>query len=126
MTNGTNEPQFVTTAIPFVALESSAVLIDGVDATLLNFAKRVAALHSSLFAEPLIITSGRDGIHVAGSAHLKGKALDIRSRDLNETEQLLFGIILAYFAPSFGVGVFDERGSTVAPHWHLEVGMFVS
>lgn len=32
--------------------------------------------------KPLVITSGRDGKHMAGSLHYVGRAVDLRSRDL--------------------------------------------
>ena len=35
----------------------------------------------------LTITSMQDGVHMKGSKHYEGKAIDIRNRDLSETEK---------------------------------------
>lgn len=102
---------------------SPNVVLDGVDPALMVFVADIARVHIDLFDMPLYITSGRDGEHVPNSAHYKGKALDVRSEDLNLEQQVLFAAVLAYLCRERGVFIFDERANIQGPHWHLQVGM---
>jgi hypothetical protein len=101
-------------------LASPAVKIAGVNAKLMDFVTYLALVHSVLFAEPLVITSGIDSIHVAGSLHAQGLAVDIRTRDIDADSQMLLLAILAYAAPANKVAVFDERALGGEAHIHLE------
>lgn len=62
---------------------------------------------------------GNDGQHVAHSAHYLNFAADIRSRDLGQDEQMLFGLVLSFIAPRYKIVVFDER-ATPGQHWHVQ------
>ena len=110
-----------------VQLASSGVNVSGLDTTLESYLWTVGKVHRVIFGLPLILTSGNDGSHVAGSAHSLNRAADIRSHDLNEEDQQLFGLILAKFAEPYKMAIFDER-FTAAPHWHVQTveGTFVS
>jgi hypothetical protein len=110
-----------------VQLASGSVNVSALNEILISYIRAVARAHRALFGLPLIITSGNDGQHVAGSAHALNRAVDIRSHDLQEEDQLIFGLILAKFAELYKMAVFDER-FTAAPHWHVQTveGTFVS
>lgn len=87
---------------------------------MMAFAVHIAYLHWLLFGEPLVITSGKDALHVSASMHYQGLAVDVRTSDKNESEQILFLTILAYAAPERNVTVFDERALPGEPHIHIE------
>jgi hypothetical protein len=96
------------------------VSLAGVKTELLTFVDHVALIHRLLFAKPLVITSGKDSVHVSGSLHAQGLAVDVRTRDLLPDEQGLLLALLAYAAPSNHVAVFDERALGGEAHIHLE------
>jgi hypothetical protein len=96
------------------------VKIIGVNAKLMDFVTYLALVHRVLFAEPLIITSGIDSIHVAGSLHAQGLAVDVRTKDLDQDSTLLLLAVLAYAAPANKIAVFDERALGGEAHIHLE------
>lgn len=102
-----------------VILASPSVNVSQLDVSLVGFLSRAGVVHRFLFGRALALTSGNDGEHVAGSAHGKNKAADLRSHDLLDDEQALFGLVLAYFSRVYKVAVFDER-FTAAPHWHVQ------
>jgi hypothetical protein len=99
---------------------SSAVVLDGVDAHLISFAQHLAVLHKVLFGTDMVVTSGKDSIHVASSLHGQGKALDLRIKDLAPDAQMIFLALLMYAAPENNVAVFDERALPGSPHIHIE------
>jgi hypothetical protein len=105
---------------PFYTLASPAVSLAGVKTELLTFVDHVALIHRLVFAKPLVITSGKDSVHVSGSLHSQGLAVDVRTRDLLPDEQGLLLALLAYAAPSNHVAVFDERALGGEAHIHLE------
>lgn len=105
---------------PPYQLASPAVKIIGVNAKLMDFVTYLALVHRVLFAEPLIITSGIDSIHVAGSLHAQGLAVDVRTKDLDQDSTLLLLAVLAYAAPANKIAVFDERALGGEAHIHLE------
>jgi hypothetical protein len=107
----------------YCELANPNIVLQGVDGALLAFVGKMARLHQMLFDKLLVITSGRDGEHVPGSAHYKGKAIDVRSQDLGESGELMFAACLAFSAPMNGVCVYDERAQVPGGHWHLEVGV---
>jgi hypothetical protein len=99
---------------------SNEVSIDGVHPDLISYAVHLAYIHWLLFGKPLIITSGKDGKHVAGSLHAQGRALDFRTRDLEADEELVFFQVLAFSAVGRKCGVFDERAVPGGAHIHVE------
>jgi len=105
----------------YIQLADDTVRIRELNPTLLALLTVAGHVHSWLFHKVLVVTSGDDGQHAAGSAHFKGRAVDVRTRDKNAEEQQLFLIILNYVAAIRGAGVFDERQSKVGPHFHVEL-----
>jgi len=105
---------------PWYTLASPAVRIAGVKTELLTFVDHVALLHRLTFGKPLVITSGKDSVHVSSSLHAQGLAVDVRTKDLLPDEQQLLLALLAYAAPSNHVAVFDERALGGEAHIHLE------
>ena len=103
----------------YVKRASPSVNVAELDSVLASFLSRVGKVHTFLFGRALEITSGNDGNHVAGSAHGKNKAVDLRSHDLADDEQALFTAVMLYAARGFKVAVFDER-YTASPHWHVQ------
>lgn len=65
------------------------------------------------------ITSGRDGLHKAGSLHYVGRAIDLRTRDLTDAEGDALVTALRWRLPR-QYDVVDERTKAGAPHIHVE------
>ncbi len=105
---------------PMYEVAGPQVNLAGVSTELLTFVDHLALIHRAVFSRPLIITSGRDGVHVAGSLHAQGLAVDVRTKDLLPDEQNLLLALLAYAAPANHVAVFDERALGGDAHIHLE------
>jgi hypothetical protein len=115
----TSEPLNTMWDSSAVQVASPSVNLVNLDLALVGFIGACGKVHKALFGKALEITSGNDGNHVPGSAHYKGKAVDLRSHDLLDDEQALFSLVLAHFARIYKVAVFDER-FTAAPHWHVQ------
>ncbi len=81
---------------------------------------RLASVHWLLFDQQMIVTHGKDGKHVPNSKHYVGKAVDVRVRDKDRTQQLTFLAVLGYFVSVFGLAVFDERARSGETHFHIE------
>jgi hypothetical protein len=105
---------------PGVSLASLSVNVDEINAGLWNFVGHLALIHQLLFSKPLVITSGRDSVHAAGSLHAEGKAVDVRTKGLLPDEQALLLHVLAYAGPCSDVATFDERALPGQEHIHLE------
>jgi len=101
-------------------LASPAVNIAGVSQPLMGFVDYLGMVHRLVFSKQLVITSGRDSLHVSGSLHSEGLAVDIRTRDLLPDEQALLLHLLAFAGPSNHIAVFDERALGAQAHIHLE------
>lgn len=115
----TSEPLNVMWDSSTVQVASPSVNLVNLDLSLVGYIGACGRVHKALFGNALEITSGNDGQHVPGSAHYKGKAVDLRSHDLFEDEQAIFGLVLAYFSRVYKVAVFDER-FTASSHWHIQ------
>lgn len=100
-------------------VSDSTVEVSELNPSLQAFLAAAAAQHFALFGEPLVVTSGNDGTHGAGSKHYEWKAVDLRSRDLSRAQADGFAQHLVLLQGQFQVGVFDER-FIGAPHWHVE------
>jgi len=83
------------------------------------FLAAAAAMHFSYFRSVLVVTSGNDGPHAAGSKHFLWRAVDIRSLDLTVQQQNSFVSHLIPLQEAARVGIFDER-FIGQPHWHVE------
>lgn len=101
-------------------LASPAVVLAGVNPRLLGFVTYLGLWHRLTYNKPLVITSGKDAVHAAGSLHGIGKAVDVRITDLDAGEAALFFALLAFAAPGNLIAVFDERALPGEPHIHLE------
>ena len=101
-------------------LASPAVNVAGVKAELMAFVDYLGLVHSIVFNKMLTITSGKDSVHVSGSLHSEGLAVDIRTKELLPDEQALLLHLLAYAGPANHVAVFDERALGAEAHIHLE------
>lgn len=99
---------------------SPDVVLDGVDPRLMSYAEHLGMVHRLLFGKDLVITSGKEGKHVQNSFHGLGRALDVRTEDKDQEEQLVFMTVVSFSAPAQGVAVFDERATHDAKHVHLE------
>jgi len=113
-------PNTPAPAQPHYELASPKVVLAGVNEKLLNFVDYLALVHRVVFNKPLVITSGKDAIHVAGSLHAEGRAIDFRTRDLEELEQMLLMSLLAYAGPANHIACFDERALVGQEHIHVE------
>lgn len=115
------DPRGIDPGLPeHVALGSPQVDVHGCRLALWNCLTAAAAVHFALFARPLVVTSGKDGVHTAGSKHGTGDALDLRTHDKIAEEQLLFLVALVHVAAKFHCAVYDERQRPAAGHFHVE------
>ena len=77
------------------------------------------------FPDDLVVTSICDGEHMAGSAHYRGEAVDIRSNDLNTLtdKRLRAKKLKATLGLDFTVLLepYDIPGSTAAEHIHVQL-----
>lgn len=101
-------------------LAGTEVVVAGVNEELMKFVDYLGLVHRVVFNKPLVITSGKDGAHVASSMHYAGLAIDFRTKDLLPDEQQLVLALLAYAAPANHIAVFDERALGADQHIHLE------
>jgi hypothetical protein len=97
-----------------------SVNVNSISTGLLIFAKdfALAMLYAKLGA--CTITSGRDGIHVTGSFHATGRALDFRTRDLPPDKQLMQLLLACQIAAGTKITIFDESNLPGNPHLHVE------
>lgn len=103
-----------------IDLDDDKVNFKDVAPALFAFIVHMGYVHRILFGDPLVITSGKDGTHSPNSLHAVGKAVDVRTRDLDDTEQLLFLSVLLWAASNRECTVFDERALPGAGHIHVE------
>lgn len=82
--------------------------------------ERVSRTAFGLPDEGLVITSGSDGTHMAGSKHCTGEALDVRSKTLNATVRNgLIAMLCTELGPKFTV-LLEDVG-TPNEHLHIQV-----
>lgn len=113
-------PETVPSADKVLKLATPSVNVDGVSGSLMEFAVHMGYVHWLCFGMPLVITSGKDALHTTGSMHYQGLAIDVRTSDKSEAEQMLFLNVLNFAAPERKVTVFDERALPGEPHIHIE------
>lgn len=107
-------PQFVEAASP-------SVVTAGVDERLIHLAEMLGAISKGIFSLPCVITSGRDSLHVQGSKHASGQAIDIRTKDKTPEQIALLLHLIHYCGPSYNVSCFDESMLGEQGHIHLEI-----
>lgn len=104
----------------FLELANNNVVMDGVNPNLVTFLGQLAVVHKVLFNLPLIVTSGKDSLHAAGSLHGAGLAVDVRTHDKDAAANQLLLCVLAFAADGPPIAVFDERALPGSPHIHIE------
>src|SRR6266852_8901682 len=103
-----------------LAVADNSVVLDGVHQGLIDYITQLAVVHKMLFGGDLVVTSGTDGKHVAGSLHMLGRAVDLRTYDKSPDEVTLLLHVLSFSTVSLPIAVFDERNVPPSPHLHLE------
>jgi hypothetical protein len=90
---------------------------------LLHMLGALERLSRTLFGLPdegLVITSGSDGTHMAGSKHYTGEAIDLRTKTLSPTlRSALIVALRAELGPQFTVLLEDAR--TPNEHVHIQL-----
>src|SRR5260370_2161001 len=94
---------------PGAILKDSNVQVQRLVAPLVRFLVRASDVHLTLFLEPMVITSGNDGPHAVGSAHLRNAAVDLRTTDKHEAQNKLFLMAVGPLRALDHIGGFDER-----------------
>lgn len=95
----------------------AGVSLDGVSQVILDAFHVVDVVYKRFGAE-LIVTSTRDGKHMAGSKHYQGLAFDARSRNvLQQFHPQLLAALQKALGENFDV--VDET-QTASPHVHIE------
>lgn len=106
--------------VPQLTKASDNVILDGVNEKLIGYVGMLAVLHQLLFDRPLVVTSGKDSQHTAGSLHAAGRALDVRTKDKDAAELGVFMAIITFSADGNSCTVFDERALPGQEHIHIE------
>jgi len=101
-------------------VKDASVVLEGVHANLMSYVAHLALVHRLLFGEDLIITSGMDAQHMVGSLHGQGRAVDVRTSDVDPAGAVVLVAVLAYTAPAHQICYLDERGLPGAAHIHIE------
>jgi hypothetical protein len=105
----------------YVLAKSDSVHLEGVDDKLIEFLTVLGIVHMALWSCPVIVTSARDQMHAANSAHARGKAVDIRVNDVPAAERDRLLTVVLVLCDKFSLTVFDERNLPGAGHFHVEV-----
>ena len=106
---------------PGVTLKDATVNVKDVDPALQSFLIVAGLVHMHLFNQLLVVTSGKDGAHVASSKHERGKALDLRINDLPPQYQPAFLLVLRVLCDRFHLAMFDESFAPGMGHVHIEI-----
>lgn len=104
----------------FVEKASPTVNVENIESNLWAALTPLGVIHLRLFNCPMIITSGRDSVHVASSKHGQGKALDLRITDKAPEDLPCFLLILRVLCRRYKLACFDESYLPGEPHIHLE------
>jgi hypothetical protein len=105
-----------------IELKDASVNLRDVNPVLQSFLVPVGLIHLHLFDAVLVVTSGKDGAHVASSKHGRGDAVDLRITDLRADWQPAFLLVLRVLARRFNLAVFDETYAPGMGHVHVEIG----
>lgn len=104
-----------------VEKKDATVNVASLDNGLMAALAKIGRIHLDLFNKPMIITSGNDGKHTAGSKHYVNKAVDARTIDKTPEEQQLFLLILLFLDTRLRLMIFDERQLPGSDHVHIEL-----
>lgn len=75
---------------------------------MLGVLERLSRTLDGLPEEGLVITAGSDGMHMTGSRHYTGEAIDLRSKTLGALTPSLVAMLRAELGPQFTVLLEDE------------------
>jgi hypothetical protein len=106
---------------PGIALKDNSVNVADINPVLQSFLVTAGLTHLHLFNAVLVVTSGKDGVHLPGSKHAKGDAVDLRIIDLLPDEQPTFVLMLRVLCLRFKLAMFDETYTPGAGHVHIEI-----
>ena len=120
MTDATLQPNGPGVLPLGVERKDATVIVASLVPELTTALAKIGRVHLDLFDKPLIITSGNDGKHKAGSKHYVNKAVDLRMVDKDLVEQALFIDILMYLDTRLHLMLFDERQEPGSDHVHIE------
>lgn len=97
------------------------VNVSDIDPELKTFLRIAGLAHQVMFSKPVVVTSGRDGNHVASSKHASGKAVDLRISDLWAGDQPAWLAMLRVFCERMHLACFDESFAPGMGHVHIEI-----
>lgn len=106
---------------PGVELKDASVNVLDIDPALQSFLVVAGLVHMHLFNAILVVTSGKDGKHVASSKHMLGHAVDLRILDLPPQYQPAFLLALRVLCDRFHLAMFDETYAPGMGHVHIEI-----
>lgn len=98
------------------------VQLDTIDEQLKTFLRIAGLAHVVMFSKPVVVTSGRDGNHVASSKHASGKAVDLRISDLFPGDAPAWLAMLRVLCERMHLACFDESFAPGMGHVHVEIG----
>jgi hypothetical protein len=104
-----------------VVLKGPEVNMTQIDPKLVKFLNVLGMVHLPLFGLVVVVTSGRDSQHVAGSKHGIGQAVDIRVVDKQIQWRAAFLLVCDVIAEQCRLTIFNESNSPSSPHLHIEV-----
>lgn len=104
-----------------VETKDKTVNVADIAPALKTFLSVAGKAHIVLFAIPLVVTSGRDGNHVASSKHGEGKAVDLRITDLLPEDQPAWLAMLRTLCMRLHLAMFDESFAPGMGHVHIEI-----
>lgn len=113
--------QYQTTEWQGVETKDATVNVSDIDPVLKIFLGVAGKAHVVLFAIPLVVTSGKDGHHVASSKHAEGKAVDLRITDLLPEDQPAWLAMLRVLCMRLHLAMFDESFAPGMGHVHIEI-----
>lgn len=121
MTDATDRTGDVFVVPPGVQLKSADVNVKDISEVLQSFLITAGLVHMHLFNQLLIVTSGRDSVHVASSKHAEGKAVDLRIMSLPPDQAPCWLLCLRVLCARYRLAMFDESYAPGMGHVHIEI-----
>jgi len=108
-----------------IRLKDTSVIHEGLSPEIYYALGVASTLKARLFGLNTVITSLLDGKHNCGSLHPKGKAADLRAKDLKDAEAIQWFKAIAAELEPLGFDVVWEGGvgatpATTGAHVHVE------
>jgi hypothetical protein len=104
-----------------MALKSADVNVADINSVLQSFLRRLGLVSLHLFNTVIVVTSGKDSIHVASSKHGRGDAVDLRISNFAPEDQPALLLALRVLCKQFGLSMFDESYAPGMGHVHIEI-----